>query len=67
MTLPRPTEKELEKWNKVDYFTRILRSDIDKKMKIDSYDLTEWIHRNYENVIHTGNELNYKDYKKISK
>ena len=67
MTLPRPTEKELEKWNKVDYFTRILQSDVDKKMKIDSYELTDWIHRNYESVIHTGNELNYKDYKKISK
>lgn len=67
MTLPRPTEKELEKWNKSDYFTRILQSDVDKKLKIDQYELTEWIHRNYESVIHTGNELNYKDYKKISK
>lgn len=67
MTLPRPTEKELEKWNKVNYFTRILQSDVDKKLKIDQYELTDWIHRNYESVIHTGNELNYKDYKKISK
>jgi hypothetical protein len=65
MTLPKPTERELEKWNKIDYFTRILRSDVDKKMKIDHYELGNWIHSNYESVIHTGNELNYKQFKKI--
>jgi len=67
MTLPKPTAYELSKWNKVDYFTRLLQSDVDKKLKIDSNELIDWIHRNYESVIHTGNELNYKEFKKISK
>jgi hypothetical protein len=67
MTLPKPTAHELSKWNKVDYFTRLLQSDINNKLRIDHYELSNWIHHNYESVIHTGNELNYKSYKKLTK
>lgn len=65
MTIPKPTEKELQKWNKSDYFVRLLSGEYDKKLKISSNDLSDWIHYNYENVIHTGNELNYKQYQKL--
>lgn len=67
MTLPKPTTHELSKWNKVDYFTRLLQSDVDKKLNIDYEELPKWIHHNYESIIHTGNELNYKSFKKLIK
>ena len=35
MTIPRPTEKELERGNKVDYFDRLIGQDYHRKHKME--------------------------------
>jgi len=63
--LPRPTEDELNLGYKVDYFTRVLPMDLDKKYKITKEELTFWIHHNYQAVFLLDEELSLSKVKKL--
>jgi len=65
--LPPPTEEELNLGFKTDYFTRLIDTGLEKKYKISSNELYDWIHHNYSSIFLTNEELPYKKYKKISK
>lgn len=65
--LPPPTEEELNLGFKTDYFTRLIDTGLEKKYRISSNELYDWIHHNYSSIFLTNEELPYKKYKKISK
>lgn len=64
--LPIPNEAELND-DKVNYFERIIALDFDVKYKIDMGELLKWIHLNYQSVFLYEKEINYKDFKKITR
>jgi hypothetical protein len=63
--LPRPTEDELNLGAKSDYYQRIYELDYEKMYKITSQELSNWIHHNYSAVFLLGEELSYKEFKKL--
>jgi hypothetical protein len=65
--LPQPTEQELNLGFKTEYFSRLIEMDLEKKYKISSNELYDWIHHNYSSIFLTNEELPYKKFKKISK
>ena len=65
--LPQPTDEELNLGFKTDYFSRLIEMDLEKKYKISSNELYDWIHHNYSSIFLTNEELPYKKFKKISK
>jgi hypothetical protein len=65
--LPQPTEEELNLGFKTEYFSRLIEMDLEKKYKISSNELYDWIHHNYSSIFLTNEELPYKKFKKISK
>jgi hypothetical protein len=65
--LPQPTEDELNLGFKTEYFSRLIEMDLEKKYKISSNELYDWIHHNYSSIFLTNEELPYKKFKKISK
>jgi hypothetical protein len=65
--LPQPTEDELNLGFKTEYFSRLIELDLEKKYKISSNELYDWIHHNYSSIFLTNEELPYKKFKKISK
>jgi hypothetical protein len=69
LTLPKPNEHELSKWNKADYFKRIYADhvDIKNKNRIESEVFVDWIHHTYESWIHHNKPLTYNQYKKLVK
>lgn len=65
--LPQPTEEELNLGFKTEYFSRLIEMDLEKKYKISSNELYDWIHHNFNCIFLTNEELPYKKFKKISK
>ena len=65
--LPQPTDEELNLGFKTDYFSRLIEMGLEKKYKISSNELYDWIHHNYSSIFLTNEELPYKKFKKISK
>jgi hypothetical protein len=65
--LPQPTEDELNLGFKTEYYSRLIEMDLEKKYKISSNELYDWIHHNYSSIFLTNEELPYKKFKKISK
>lgn len=65
--LPQPTNEELNLGFKTEYYSRLIEMDLEKKYKISSNELYDWIHHNYSSIFLTNEELPYKKFKKISK
>ena len=65
--LPAPTEEELNLGLKVDYFTRLLEMDLEKKYKINESELHNWIHHNYSSVFLTDQELSLIKFRKLQR
>lgn len=65
--LPQPTDEELNLGFKTEYFSRLIEMNLEKKYKISSSELYDWIHHNYSSIFLTNEELPYKKFKKISK
>jgi hypothetical protein len=65
--LPQPTDEELNLGFKTEYYSRLIEMDLEKKYKISSNELYDWIHHNYSSIFLTNEELPYKKFKKISK
>ena len=63
--LPRPTEQELNLGYKVDYFTRLLNTDLQKKYKLSQDEFTFWISHNYNAVFLLDEELSLAAMKKL--
>jgi hypothetical protein len=67
LTLPNPTDRELSKWNKSEYFARMYRehTNIRLKNKIDEVAFYNWIHHNYQSWINYNKQLTYNQFKKL--
>lgn len=65
--LPAPTEEELNLGLKVDYFSRLLEMDLEKKYKITDSELHNWIHHNYSSVFLTDQELSLIKFRKLQR
>ena len=65
--LPQPTEEELNLGYKSDYYSRLIDMGLEKKYKITSLELYDWIHHNYSSIFLTNEELTYRKYKKLIK
>ena len=63
--LPPPTEEELNLGQKVNYFDRLIGTDLEKKYKISSDELYTWIHHNYSSVFLTNEELPLNKFRKL--
>lgn len=63
--LPKPTEDELNLGYKVDYFTRILDTDLQKKYKLSQEEFNFWISHNYNAVFLLDEELSLAAMKKL--
>jgi hypothetical protein len=65
--LPEPTEDELNLGYKVQYFERLINSELHKKYKISEAELYNWIHHNYSSIFLTNNELSLNQYRKLQR
>ena len=69
LTLPKPNEHELSKWNKADYYKRIYanHTDIKNKNRIESEVFVDWIHHTYQNWVYKNTPLTFNQYKKLTR
>ena len=67
ITLPKPNEHELSKWNKADYYKRIYTeySNLATKYKLESQVFVDWVHHTYETWIRHDRPLTFNQYKKL--
>lgn len=65
--LPKPTEEELNMTTKSQYFTRLYEMDLDKKFKITSDELCDWIHHNFQAVYLLNEEISLGSFKNLKK
>lgn len=65
--LPAPTEQELHLGYKVQYFERLINSGLEKKFKLTSDELYNWIHHNYQSYFLLDTELTLKQFKKLNR
>jgi hypothetical protein len=65
--LPSPTEDEINLGLKMDYFSRLLEMDLDKKFKISENELHNWIHHNYSSIFLTEQELTLTKFRKLQR
>ena len=65
--LPYPTKEELTMTTKHKYFERVAPMDLEKKYKITQEEYTGWISNNFNSVFLNNKELNFKEYKKLTK
>lgn len=63
--LPKPTEDELNLGYKVDYFNRMLDTDLQKKYKLSQEEFNFWISHNYNAVFLLDEELSLAAMKKL--
>lgn len=63
--LPKPTEEELNLGKKVDYFERMLETDLHKKYKITQDEFSFWISHNFNAVYLLDEELSLAQVKKL--
>ena len=63
--LPKPTEEELNLGNKVDYFSRMIDSNLHKKYKITQDEFAFWISHNFNSVFLLDEELSLTAIKKL--
>jgi hypothetical protein len=63
--LPKPTEDELNLGFKVDYFNRMLETDLQKKYKLSQEEFNFWISNNYNAVFLLDEELSLAAMKKL--
>lgn len=63
--LPAPTEDELNLGYKVQYYERLINLNLEKKYKLTSDELYNWIHHNYQSYFLLGTELTLTQFKKL--
>lgn len=63
--LPKPTEEELNLGNKVDYFSRMIDTNLHKKYKITQDEFSFWISHNFNSVFLLDEELSLTAIKKL--
>lgn len=65
--LPIPTEDELNLGLKSDYFERLVDTGLEKKYKISSDELYNWMHHNYSSIFLTNEEISLNKLRKLQR
>jgi len=63
--LPIPTDDELNLGYKSEYYHRVIDMNLDRKYKINEFELYYWIHFNYTSVFLHNEELSLNKFRKL--